>query len=610
MSQSQQRYPGIREVDGPRPDTSETVAVYVGDRARLEGGPSQSPARDLWSSEGLAVFVLSGDSELLATVREAAGNYYPVTPIASWPALRDAVAERRCGVALLDMDSVNGPLTERLEELSRLDPAVVPLVASGRAQANSLMNLLAARKIHRLLIKPPTVGMMRVLLESSVSRSVELRQREQPRLRMEAVVDTRPPPRKSARLSAWLLAACLVVGSLGAAVWFGWVNEPEPPPVVVRFPSAGEPQVTEAPALPAEIPVAVPAEASPDITDVSEALEPAEAPVTEPAVAVSAGAEEVTDDAPAEPVVTALQAVPDSATPLATERLVPEPDPEAPDVDTTMVEDLYEAAQAAFIAGEFEEAAGLIQEIESVEPGGSRLAFLRAQVEREQARLAAEQEAAAQEAELASAAASELTSLIGLARARLEQGQIAAPAGDSALDYYSRAADVDAEAPEVQALAADLGRAVLTSAEVALAEGRFAEAGALLSEAQGLGLSDEELVGRVCWPRHGSDLRRAFCSSRRPVAPSRRCWRLGAWSLTIPRSGPRSPSSSGRFKRSQRMHLRVPTGHAQRLRSVPCRVLVRPRACSSPCGPSCSIGRPRRPISLKSRRQTSSTLRG
>ncbi|NIV50736.1 MAG: hypothetical protein GWN53_02405, partial [Gammaproteobacteria bacterium] len=120
------------------------------------------------------------------------------------------------------------------------------------------MSLLEERKIHRLLVKPPTVGITRVLLESSVSRCVELRQGEQPPLRMEAVVDKRPPPKKSGRFAAWLLASFLVIGSLGAAVWFGWVNEPEQPPMVVRFPSADEPQVSEAPALPAETPAAVP----------------------------------------------------------------------------------------------------------------------------------------------------------------------------------------------------------------------------------------------------------------------------------------------------------------------------------------------------------------
>ncbi|NIV50738.1 MAG: hypothetical protein GWN53_02415, partial [Gammaproteobacteria bacterium] len=76
-----------------------------------------------------------------------------------------------------------------------------------------------------------------------------------------------------------------------------------------------------------------------------------------------------------------------------------------------------------------------------------------------------------------------------------QQEQVAAPAGDSALDYYVRARAIDNDSSDVQALAADLGAAILTVAEVALAEGRYAEAEVLFLEAQELGVADEDLVG-------------------------------------------------------------------------------------------------------------------
>ena len=142
---------------------------------QLEGTLPPTPLRDLLAADGASVYVLSDDASLLATAREAGGEQYPVFPAGSWQALREAVAEQRCGIALLDVDSVPGTLGDRLTELAGLRPGLVTLLASTRESADGLLNLLSERKIHRLLIKPPTVGITRLLLESSVSRHIELR---------------------------------------------------------------------------------------------------------------------------------------------------------------------------------------------------------------------------------------------------------------------------------------------------------------------------------------------------------------------------------------------------------------------------------------------------
>jgi hypothetical protein len=44
------------------------------------------------------------------------------------------------------------------------------LVAADRAAGRAMMSLLSDRKIHRLLIKPPALGITRLLVESAVNR--------------------------------------------------------------------------------------------------------------------------------------------------------------------------------------------------------------------------------------------------------------------------------------------------------------------------------------------------------------------------------------------------------------------------------------------------------
>jgi protein TonB len=164
--------------------------------------------------------------------------------------------------------------------------------------------------------------------------------------------------------------------------------------------------------------------------------------------------------------------------------------------DPAAIEASYNVVEAALIADDFDAAAAELDALEALDPESSRVAFLRAQLDRARA-AAAEVAAAGVAAALAAEAAaapSELTSLVGLARARLAQQQLDAPAGDSALDYLARAREVDPEAPEIRSLEADLGAALLTAAEIELAGGQFAAAERLFTQAQALGISDELLV--------------------------------------------------------------------------------------------------------------------
>lgn len=489
MSQAQKDPLGSRKDPKRTDEAAEPSVVPFRDNTDLlDSTLPPTPLRDLLAADGASVYVLSDDAALLATAREAGGEQYPVFPAGSWTALREAVADKRCGIALLDTDALPGTLGDRLTELARLSPALVTLLASRRESADGLLNLLSERKIHRLLIKPPTVGITRLLLESSVSRHIELRRQPVPE-----PVTSSAGSGGLAGWPSWLLAGGLVIGVLGTVALTSLSNREEAPAVSVTMPVA-EQSVPDLPPQDVAAPLAVMVDEPPaDLVPVEatelpadlvpiEATEPEQLPVTLADLAANE-----------QPGSTAGEILPEEAATAATSVLAERQVPAAPvPID---LEALYASVEAALIAEDLDSAAALLTELQAFAPGASRLGFLSAQIGRERARIAAAEEAAASAAAALAAAPSELTSLIGLARARLDQAQLVAPDGDSALDYFARAVAVDAESPEVQTLAADLGAAVLTAAEIALAEGRFAEAEVLFMEAQALSVADEDLVG-------------------------------------------------------------------------------------------------------------------
>jgi TonB family protein len=89
---------------------------------------------------------------------------------------------------------------------------------------------------------------------------------------------------------------------------------------------------------------------------------------------------------------------------------------------------------------------------------------------------------------------SELESLLSIARARLNQGQLLDPATDSAVAYWSRAAAIDSTSPRVLELRADLAAAVANGARLVLERDELDEAEAWLDAAFSLGADSETLT--------------------------------------------------------------------------------------------------------------------
>ena len=208
MSQTQKNSIGPRAGPKRTGSASQPSVVPIRDEDPLADTLPPTPLRDLLAANGASIFVLSGDDSLRAIVQEAGGEQYPVFPAASWQALRNAVVERNCGIALLDIESVPGNLSDRAAELAQLNPHLVTLVASSRERAKGVLNLLSERRIHRLLIKPPTVGITRLLLESAVNRHIDLKRRAE----IQVPARTSEPPARFAGSRSWMLAGVLVLG--------------------------------------------------------------------------------------------------------------------------------------------------------------------------------------------------------------------------------------------------------------------------------------------------------------------------------------------------------------------------------------------------------------
>ncbi|HEX5048623.1 MAG TPA: energy transducer TonB [Gammaproteobacteria bacterium] len=464
-----------RAVDAPKPPEPAKVRDILEYRVGLDETLPPTPLRDLLSASGANVFVLSVDAELQDTVQRAGGDQYPVYPVADWHELRAAIEGGRCGIAVLDAALLGPALARRIAELERFEDRLVTLVAADRTDAQNLIGFLSDRKIHRLLIKPPALGITRLLLESAVSRCIQLRERiESPPAPL--VVESRPrvaatPGSGMPRLPAWLLATALAALTIGAVLVASFTP---------YWPGGrtGEPAVAPAPAA---------EQSAPPADRFADLLARAERAFMEGRLAEPSG------DNALDYYLTVLAVDPAHA--VARERL------------TMVLDALFAQAEAGLLDGSLDSVGAALAAVRRADPQSSRLAFLNAQLERARATekasataRAAEQRPAAPPPAVPAAAESaagrpgELDSLLTIAAARMQRGQLVEPAGDSARDYIARAAQVSPSDAGVVRARADLSAALVAAAGVVVKAGNVDASAALLDEARKLGAKSDSLA--------------------------------------------------------------------------------------------------------------------
>jgi TonB family protein len=424
-------------------------------RAELEATLPPTPVQELLAASGATVFVLATDPGFVATVRRAADRH-PLFVVESWAELEEAVKTGRCGIALLDAAMLGSRLPERIQALQPYAARLVTLVAADRATAQDYVGLLSDGRIHRLLIKPPAVGAVRLLIESATARRLLLREEH------ANDVPSAVPEAATGGLSKWGLAAAAGIGAailigIGVAAYqLDWLNRFRGPDAAVALPVP--PAVSEpVPPTPEEQVAELHAQAS---------LARAEGRLAEP-VGVSA-----------------LDHY------LAILTIAPA-DPGARGGVTAVVEGLFAQAEEALLADSLETAAAALDHVRRADPTSSRLAFLDAQLARALAALAATAPASTPSP---AAAPTELDSVLSLATARLRRGQLLVPEGDSARAYLDRAAQLDANDPRVAALRADLAAALVATARL-VAVSDPAAATTLTTQARQVGADAALLAG-------------------------------------------------------------------------------------------------------------------
>jgi periplasmic protein TonB len=235
----------------------------------------------------IGIVVLSSDPGLLQILDQVSSALATITRVEDWAGLLEAVTHGRRSIVLLDADRVGpGQLDARLAELNGLAAAPVIVAAAGRDEAKAFMEALAAGQVHRLLLKPATLGGARLVLDYAIARS----RQQSPHAAPAAAAPSGPHHRRGLLLAAGM-AVIFVVTVIGAMTWrtppaVAPVEEtavPEPAPVVrVPAPAASELQAPPVEVLGAPDSMA----AAPDtrFVDISTIeLLPVEAAVTEAA---------------------------------------------------------------------------------------------------------------------------------------------------------------------------------------------------------------------------------------------------------------------------------------------------------------------------------------
>jgi TonB family protein len=444
----------VKPDDRSRRSTSNVSASGAGtarrgDRSVLRPGDTlpPTPVAALLAAGGADLLVLSTDAQLIDTATRASRELR-VWPVANWLELEAALAVTRRAVVLVDADLLGDAVHRRLVELDAYSHKAVTLVAAERSAAEGLMGLLSERKIHRLLIKPSALGITRLLIESAAGRCLRLADAEAPR---EPIVVARPrSPMRPVPVAAprWVLVTAGTALLAGVTVIAGvsaWWRSPA---------NDGGLQASQATELDAAT-VAMQADSAAAATN---------------------------------PDQLAPRTLDDYLAVLA----VHPTDAAAGQKVDAIVGALYAEAETALLASDYATAAAALADVRRADPTSSRLAFLEAQVER--ARQASPVRRGVEETPPTAIANTELSSLVTIARARIQRGKLLDPLGDSALEYISRAERLAPHDADLSAVRNELAAALLAAAHGALAESDVVRASAFTRQAASSGADSAEVA--------------------------------------------------------------------------------------------------------------------
>jgi TonB family protein len=452
--------------------------------ASLDEALSPTATERLLQAGGASVYVLTKDSELVATVTGAAGSSVPVHVTWSFGELRLHVEHGECKVILLDADFFEGGVRYWIEELCTLDPKLVMLIAAPRRAGDELEELLSSHLAYRVLIKPAAIDLTRAVLDVAVNRYLQrcdefvaptvgveasgniaaagnevpapsnelLTMREAAARSIPMSAPRQEPVAQAQTYWPWFLPIGLVV-TLAVAVFIG------DSPLLERWRASDETEGRPSPSFAEPVADAPAANASPDAP-----TEPPATPVVPDAV--------LENELPAAEVASAQPSAGPSA---ASPPVMAEVEAQSAAGDASPAPEPVAVSPAPELA-----AASFAPELAAVSfaPEPAAVSF-------------APEPAAAVPA---ATTPPELEILLAEAWSRIRENRLLDPPGDSAREYVARATELAPYHPDVIAIRSLIGEAVADSARVALESGDIGGAQSLADEALRFGASDETLA--------------------------------------------------------------------------------------------------------------------
>ncbi|MGI9259017.1 MAG: TonB family protein [Gammaproteobacteria bacterium] len=451
-------------------DTASTAPPIemLGGGLTAHGHASESAVLE---SEDASIFVYSSDPAFQSGLEDAARDDYSLTPVEEWAELVKAVESGRAKIVLLDADALRGRVEWRIARLKAAAEWCVIVIAATRDRAPYLMELLWQHQIHRLVIKPLGLGVSRILMESAVARFRQLRDDPSER-------DRRPEEEESVA-SAWIERlrsrnVPLLVTYASLAVAFAIMVRVVIVPVLNTPSSVPAVGVNDEPAVPT-------------VTETPQSIE----------IARLLG---LAGEARTQGWIVS----PDGQSALDHYAAILAIDPSHAEATTelgALLDDLYARAEAEMLAESLDLAGITLEQIRRIRPEDTRLAFLDRQLELAFAQSLSEPGLG--EFDLSSPmpvvaavpALSELDSLLTVAEVRLQNGQLLAPAGDSAFDYLRRAEALSGDDAIVVDIRQELADALSAEAFALFDQGDFASAEVRIAAAVELGADPEPLAG-------------------------------------------------------------------------------------------------------------------
>jgi TonB family protein len=124
-------------------------------------------------ARGVDVLVLTRDEEFFGTIQESTRGLHDVHRANTLAEAEKALLKNRVGVAVVDAAMVGDKAEKLTQHLGRKSARLVNIVAGRRDDGEMLMDLINRGKVYRFLLKPVSPGRARLAIEASARHHLE-----------------------------------------------------------------------------------------------------------------------------------------------------------------------------------------------------------------------------------------------------------------------------------------------------------------------------------------------------------------------------------------------------------------------------------------------------